>query len=156
MNLKNRLKPLLCNHSKHNHTFIRNIHGDEINQLNARSIWKCNNCHKIIYKDTLHDSGSISDGYHTFNELYHHRAILFAVICNSHKDLCWKSLKHSDGSMYDGMFIVGIDTPEGPVTYHYDADQYWFVFDVKELYKAPEWDGHTSDDAIKRIQSLLK
>lgn len=25
-------------------------------------------------------SGSTSDGYHTFDELYHHRAVLFSVI----------------------------------------------------------------------------
>lgn len=28
--------------------------------------------------------GEVSDGYHTFNELYYHRAVLFAVICNEH------------------------------------------------------------------------
>ena len=27
-------------------------------------------------------TGDTSDGYHTFNELYRHRAILFSVICN--------------------------------------------------------------------------
>ena len=27
--------------------------------------------------------GNTSDGYHTFNELYHHRAVLFSVIVNS-------------------------------------------------------------------------
>lgn len=26
-------------------------------------------------------TGETSDGYHTFNELYHHRAVLFSVIC---------------------------------------------------------------------------
>lgn len=30
--------------------------------------------------------GEVSDGYHTFNELYHHRAILFSVICNANKN----------------------------------------------------------------------
>ena len=25
--------------------------------------------------------GDMSDGYHTFNELYHHRAVLFSIIC---------------------------------------------------------------------------
>jgi hypothetical protein len=56
--------------------------------------------------------------------------------------------------MYDGMFIVGIDTPKGQATYHYDIDPYWDMFDVKELDKAPEWDGHTPDQAIERIGSL--
>lgn len=98
--------------------------------------------------------GEISDGYHTFNELYHHRAVLFSVICNSHKELAWKSKKHDTGDMYDGMFIVGIETPEGQATYHYDIDPYWDMFEVKELPNAPKWDGHTPDEAIRRIGTL--
>ena len=100
--------------------------------------------------------GEFSDGYHTFNELYHHRAILFSVICNQFKKLAWKSKLHSDDTMYDDMFIVGINTPQGPATYHYNIEPYWDMFDVKELPKAPEWDGHTSDDAIKRIHFLIE
>lgn len=56
------------------------------------------------------DMGEISDGYHTFNELYHHRAVLFSVICNANKEIAWKSKAHADGTMFDGMFIVGINT----------------------------------------------
>ena len=102
--------------------------------------------------------GEFSDGYHTFNELYHHRAILFAVICNQFKKLAWKSLNHSDNDepMYDGMFIVGINTPQGPANYHYNIEPYWDLFDCEELPKAPEWDLHTPDDAIKRIYSLIE
>lgn len=43
------------------------------------------------------DMGEVSDGYHTFNQLYHQRAILFAAIVNQNKDIAWKSYKHSDG-----------------------------------------------------------
>ena len=99
-------------------------------------------------------TGDTSDGYHTFNELYHHRAVLFSVICNERPDIAWKSKKHHDGTMYDGMFIVGIDTPEGQATYHYDIEPYWSMFRVKELEQAPEWDGHTPDEAIRRIGTL--
>lgn len=95
-----------------------------------------------------------SDGFHTFSELYHHRAVLFSVIVRDHADLAWKSRLHHDGTMYDGMFIVGIDTPDGQATYHYDIDPYWNMFECKELDRAPEWDGHTSDDAIARISAL--
>ncbi len=98
--------------------------------------------------------GNLSDGYHTFNELYHHRAILFSVICNSMPDKAWKSKLHDTGDMYDGMFIVGIETPEGQATYHYDIDPYWDMFKVKELDKAPKWDGHTPQVAIDRIAKL--
>lgn len=98
----------------------------------------------------------ISDGYHTFGELYHHRAILFSVICNTYKEKAWKSKLHDDGTMFDGdMFIVGIETPEGNYTYHYHTDLYWDIFEVKELDKAPKWDGHEPKD-ITRLFSLLK
>ena len=99
-------------------------------------------------------TGETSDGYHTFNELYHHRAVLFSVIVKAFPDQAWKSRHHSDGSMFDGMFIVGIDTPDGPATYHYDLDPYWDMFRCKEVERAPEWDGHTAADAIERIGKL--
>lgn len=107
----------------------------------------------IDEQPTVEINGNTSDGYHTFNELYHHRAILFAVICNANKDKAWKSKKHSDGTMYDGMFIVGINTPHGEYTYHYDIEPYWKLFDVKTLEFAPEWDGHKPED-IDRLLSL--
>ena len=99
-------------------------------------------------------NGETSDGYHTFNELYHHRAVLFSVIVRDHSKRAWKARKHHDGTMYDGMFIVGIETPSGQATYHYDLDPYWDMFDCEEREFAPEWDGHTPDEAIARIATL--
>lgn len=98
--------------------------------------------------------GNTSDGYHTFNELYHHRAVLFSVIVKIVADRAWKSKLHADGTMYNGMFIVGIETPDGQATYHYDVDPYWNMFQCKEVDRAPEWDGHTPDQAIERIGKL--
>ena len=98
--------------------------------------------------------GEVSDGYHTFNELYHHRALLFSVICRCFPDRAWKSKQHDDGSMFEDMFIVGIDTPEGQASYHYFMEPYWKMFNVRELDKAPVWDGHTASQAIERIYSL--
>ena len=95
-----------------------------------------------------------SDGYHTFDELYHHRAVLFSVIVANHRGIAWKARKHHDGTMYEGMFIVGIDTPWGQASYHYDLDPYWGMFDCEERESAPEWDGHTPDEAIERIGKL--
>lgn len=102
---------------------------------------------------TLNNTGNISDGYHTFDELYYHRAVLFSVICKSFKALSWKSKKHHDGSMYDKNFIVGIETPMGQYTYHYSLDL-WDMFDVKELESAPEYDGYLPSDII-RLFSLF-
>lgn len=102
--------------------------------------------------DGLDYKGNISDGSHTFDELYYHRMILFSVICNNNRSLAWKSWKHHDGTMFDDYFIVGINTPDGQYTYHYHKD-YWEMFDVPEYDFALEWDGHTAKD-ITRLLSL--
>lgn len=98
--------------------------------------------------------GQISDGYHTFDELYHHRMLLFSIICNTYKNKAWKSWLHEDGTMFDDYFIVGITTNEGDFTYHYHKDN-WNFFAVKELEHAPKWDGHEAKDII-RLLSLIK
>lgn len=99
-------------------------------------------------------TGEASDGYHTFNELYRHRAILFAALCRCYPEFAWKSRKHHDGTMYDGMFICGIHTENGDATYHYDIDPYWEIFECGELESAPEWDGHTPEIALERLGQL--
>jgi hypothetical protein len=104
-------------------------------------------------KIKVENIGEVSDGYHTFNELYYHRMILFSVICNQNKEKAWKSLLHDDGTMYENYFIVGITTKDGDYTYHYHKD-YWDSFDVKILETAPKWDGHKPED-ITRLVSLI-
>ena len=106
------------------------------------------------YRKIPDNIGEFSDGYHTFNELYHHRAVLFSVICNMFPEKAWKSKLHDIGDMYDGMFIVGIETDQGQATYHYDIDPYWDMFNVRELERAPKWDGHTPSVAIERIGKM--
>ena len=102
----------------------------------------------------IDDIGQLSDGFHTFNSLYHQRAILFATIVNTYKELAWKSKKHEDGQYCfgGGWFIVGIDTPNGSYTYHYEME-YWDLFDCEELPRAKHWDGHTDED-VTRLLSL--
>ena len=95
----------------------------------------------------------VSDGHHTFEELYYHRMILFSIICNNNKEIAWKSKLHDDGTMFDDDFIVGINTPKGQYTYHYDL-KYWVMFDVKELDRAPKYDGHKPRD-IYRLLFLI-
>jgi hypothetical protein len=115
--------------------------------------WLLKNHYK---QESSKDMGEVSDGYHTFNQLYHQRAILFATIVNQNKNISWKSYKHSDGKYcFDSngeWFIVGIDTPEGSYTYHYKKE-YWDYFECKELECGKEWDGHTEED-VTRLLSL--
>lgn len=100
------------------------------------------------------NTGNITDGYHTFDELYFHRLILFSIICKQNKSKSWKSKLHHNGTMYKDYFIVGINTKYGQYTYHYHI-KYWDYFkDVHEILTAPEWDGHKPKD-IERLLSLL-
>ena len=97
----------------------------------------------------------VSDGWHTFDELYYHRMILFSIILNQNKNISWKALKHHDGTMFDDdSFICGIETPEGQYTYHYKL-KYWDMFDVKDLDLAPKYDGHKPEDIV-RLNGILK
>ena len=98
--------------------------------------------------------GEMSDGYHTFNGLYYQRMVLFAALVKAHKDKAWKSWKHEDGEpcFGGGWFIVGIDTPEGSYTYHYEEKD-WDLFDCVELPVAKHWDGHTEEN-VTRLLSL--
>lgn len=120
----------------------------------AKEAHLTNKVNEVIQQ--LRDNGlstkGISDSYHTFGELYHHRAMLFKQICHHHRARAWKSWLHDDGTMFDGMFIVGISTPAGQYTYHYHAS-YWDEFDVSPIAKAPEYDGHKPED-IDRLDSL--
>ena len=44
--IKKIIKSIFC---KHDYKLIRTIHGDQINQLNARSEWQCKKCKWITY-----------------------------------------------------------------------------------------------------------
>lgn len=106
------------------------------------------------YKEKTGNSvGELSDSYHSFNDLYKHRTILTAFAMMS-MPYAWKAKVHEDGTMYDGMFIVGAPTPSGMITYHYDIE-YWNLFKVPEIPHAPHFDGHTPEDVLKRLTNWI-
>lgn len=93
------------------------------------------------------------DKYHSFEELYEHRRKLSAVIFNQFSQYAWKAHAHSDGEIWDGLFIVGVTIPGvGDYSYHYHT-KYWDEFDVPVVDRAPEYDGHTPKD-IDRLFKL--
>lgn len=109
---------------------------------------------RLYQHEKYYGSGAdMSDGYHSMSELYFTRAVLFARICKDHKDKSWKSKQHSDGTMYEGYFIVGISTPAGQYTYHYPHNT-WDLFEVNELDKAPAYDGHKPEDIGRLLLEL--
>ena len=97
------------------------------------------------------NAGEISDGYHTFNELYDHRIALFIALVKSHPDLAWKAIVHEDGKGLPGWFIMGMVLPEvGQISYHLPMT-YWNSVPVKALERGIEWDGHMPKDVVDRL-----
>ena len=109
------------------------------------------------------DTGKVSDGYHTFDELYDHRCLLFLAwqaLWHNHTEPysgAWKSRKHSDGEAWEGWFIAGITNvgPFSQISYHI-PDKYWDLCKAPERETAPVWDGHTSGDVITRLIGWLE
>ena len=99
------------------------------------------------------DVEKMSDGYHTFADLYEQRLILSAALAKNNPH-AWKSKRHEDGSVPfgGGWFIMGFDTDEGCYTYHYELKD-WDLFQCEELDKGRPWDGHTSKD-VRRLLSI--
>lgn len=105
--------------------------------------------------------GEVSDGYHTFNELYRYRMLYNAAFFNllarnGQVEVC-KSRRHSDGEKCfgsDGWFIVMAILPTGQVSNHYES-KYWDLFDVPERETAFRYDGHTPNEAADRLEQYL-
>lgn len=124
-----------------------------------------------LIKATKADTNKISDGYHTFEELYEHRIELWIAFCsvlarlreaepkNAHLKPynVWFTKKHSDGSEWKGWFVLGIGEGVYQMTYHL-PDKYWKRGDIQyraELKsKAPKYDGHTPKDVIQRLRNI--
>jgi len=92
-------------------------------------------------------NGDISDGYHTFDELYEHRCLLFINFALSDvKTAFWRP-------HHDGWPLIGIETGYGQITYHV-PEKYLPLFKDKIQQGGPDWDGHTSDDVLERLKKL--
>jgi len=112
------------------------------------------------------DTGKISDGYHTFDELYDHRITLWIALCRlsalhaatgpvPDENPTWRAVLHSDGSSIDGWFVIGMGRMPGEqMTYHLPLSRWEETGFAETLERAPEWDKHTSADVLERIKNL--
>jgi len=99
----------------------------------------------------------LSDRYHTIGDYRYLRTKYFSYILNQNPDISWKSKQHYDEAndpMFNDCFIAGIDTPTGQATHHLKLE-FWDEFKVRELEKAPPYDGHTPEEALARLDSIF-
>ena len=112
----------------------------------------------IFDADKIED---ISDGYHSFKELYEFRKIYNAALFNewaeNGKYEVYKSRKHFDGEdCFDGKwFIVVAILPTGQISNHYEMKD-WDLFKIPEYEKSKyEFDGHTPKDVLERLEGAI-
>ena len=129
---------------------------------------------QLVSEDEVVDIGELSDGYHTYKELYEFRKVYNAALFNEWaenletscdfgqalfnvpKYNVHKSWKHHDGELCfgGGWFIVSAMLPTGLISNHYKAED-WDLFKIPEVEKAlHEFDGHTSEDVLNRLKKL--
>lgn len=104
------------------------------------------------------DMGEVSDGYHTFNELYYYRMLYNAAFFNLlPKEWVHKSKRHHTGEecFGGGWFIVMANLPTGQISNHYELKD-WDLFKIPEREIADEWDGHTPQEAAERLHNYLQ
>jgi hypothetical protein len=143
-----------------------------MDKFNAKALTdRINNKISLAKKGDGFSAKQISDGYHTFQELYDFRLAYNVLLFNEwakniYDDLeeesgfsVHKSWKHHDDEWCFGeekkWFIVSAMLPAGLISNHYEAKD-WDKFKVPEVDKALfEFDGHDGSDVLKRLNDLL-
>lgn len=105
--------------------------------------------------------GLLSDGFHTYNELYAHRIELSITLAKQMAAKfgrsVWISKVQSDGKpVEEGWMLLGINKRKGDqITYHIPIACWDRCAKFAEnLKRAPEYDGHTAADVLERLAKL--
>jgi hypothetical protein len=92
----------------------------------------------------------MSDGYHTFDELYDHRCLLFLNMCLDRPRLCcWRP-------DFEGWFCLYRNGPEGQISYHLPNRLLPLVEGQIERNDSVKFDGHNSNDVLERLAKMAK
>ena len=126
--------------------------------IDDRVVWTDEMIEGLVEEETKpKDIGEVSDGYHTFNELYEYRLLYNAALFNEFAKQglydVHKSRKHSDGEHPFGdsnWFIVMAELPTGQISNHYEMKD-WNKFQIPEKPLANKWDEHSPRDVADRL-----
>lgn len=107
---------------------------------------------KLLCKIFGHkNKGQISDGYHTFDELYEHRVLLYLSLLK-----CSNLKTHWMRNYYPGWHVVFLELPTGQISYHVPAKHTLFLEKNFGELSSSIWDGHMSKDVVARLEEFLK
>jgi hypothetical protein len=105
------------------------------------------------------DTGLISDGNNTFSELYNHRDWLFISFMKrlmdtiAEKQIYKTRFDFKNQFCGDKYFIIGIDAIKGKqISYRLPMNLWDECGFAKTVDRVPAYDGHTSEDVLKRLK----
>ena len=91
----------------------------------------------------------VSDGFHTFEELYEHRILLFIALCTTIPDKCfWMNDKN-------GWLIVFLELPTGQISYHMPDKYSWMLKNFTCIGKSI-WDQHQKHHVVARLANFIE
>lgn len=106
----------------------------------------------------LEDRGDISDGYHTFEELYQHRHLLYLSLCIKYREYCYYTFTNADGSSWEDWFLLVLNHPKiKQISYHLPIELVDFctIVNIEFRNKCDDYDGYTSNDVLDRLEDLV-
>lgn len=171
-----------CGHTWHEHGWIdRGSNGITVCPGSFVTKTDHNGNVAVLPKEALNTAfvsednvGSLTDGYHSFNELYEHRHALMcslmslAEACPIEGISTFKTRKNDAKESMDGWFIAGINlrfiesqnedgsynTKPAQITYHM-PDRLWdMLVNTPEIEYNADYDGHSSNDVFQRLFML--
>lgn len=147
---------LLNNHA----ITVINLNSKLSNMTNHITVDEINAIIKESRKKPEFKENDISDGYHTFQDLYDLLKVTTANLYNEWaaqgKHRVHKSKKHFTGEQCfgGGWFIVCADLPLGKISKHFKLED-WDLFGIPSYDKALwQWDGHNTRDVINRLTTI--
>lgn len=95
----------------------------------------------------------VSDGYHTIDELYQHRILLFLLLCKTSSYVCYYK---EDPNAPDWVIVYLYLTPGNTqISYHVPKTYLPAIKKFATEDHDHKWDGHTSNDVLARLEEIL-
>lgn len=107
-------------------------------------------------KNIFRNPDLISDGWHTFEELYNVRHALFIIVALYFKESAFKTLKNNDGTVYNDYFLLYVNTVEGQVSFHLPQKYWEYCSFATTTDKNDTYDGHTTIDVYLRLLKIAE
>lgn len=141
----NFVKQWLCRHE----FVVTKLKGFDNEFIHCNHLIECSKCGKLFRAD------KVTDGYHSFDELYDHRCILFITLMKQMPDKAFWTYKNKEEETWDGWIICAIETKHGQISYHVPVKYIGLLKDyIQEKECNDTYDEHTSVDVLERLKRI--